>query len=56
MKEVEVKKDLHVEVIISKDKPVILFDDETKNRDSWVGLAYDEKNILEILKNLLTNA
>lgn len=34
----------------------ILFDDETKNRDSWVGLAYDEKNILEILKNLLTNA
>ena len=34
----------------------ILFDDETKNRDNWVGLAYDEKNILEILKNLLTNA
>lgn len=34
----------------------ILFDDETKNRDSWIGLAYDEKNILEILKNLLTNA
>ena len=34
----------------------ILFDDETKNRDSWVGLAYDEKNILEILKSLLTNA
>ena len=34
----------------------ILFDDETKNRDSWVGLAYDEKNILEILKNLLTKA
>lgn len=34
----------------------ILFDDETKNRDNWVGLAYDEKNILKILKNLLTNA
>ena len=34
----------------------ILFDDETKNRDNWIGLAYDEKNILEILKNLLTNA
>lgn len=34
----------------------ILFDDETKNRDNWVGLAYDEKNILQILKNLLTKA
>ena len=34
----------------------ILFDDETKNRDNWIGLAYDEKNILEILKNLLTKA
>ena len=34
----------------------ILFDDETKNRDSWIGLAYDEKNILEILKSLLTKA
>ena len=34
----------------------ILFDDETKNRDNWIGLAYDEKNILEILKNLLKNA
>lgn len=34
----------------------ILFDDETKNRDNWCGLAYDEKNILQILKNLLTNA
>lgn len=34
----------------------ILFDDETKNRDSWIGLAYDEKNILEVLKNLLTKA
>ena len=34
----------------------ILFDDETKNRDNWIGLAYDEKNILEILKSLLTNA
>lgn len=34
----------------------ILFDDETKNRDNWVGVAYDEKNILKILKNLLTKA
>lgn len=30
----------------------ILFDDEEKNRDNWEGIAYDEKNILEILKAL----
>ena len=32
----------------------ILFDDEFNNREEWTincGLAYDEKNILEILKN-----
>ena len=28
----------------------ILFDDEEGNRTSWTGTAYDEKNILEILK------
>ena len=34
----------------------ILFDDEERNRAEWsMGVAYDEKNILEILKNLLTN-
>ena len=36
----------------------ILFDDEFNNREEWIincGLAYDEKNILEILKKLLTN-
>ena len=32
----------------------ILFDDETKNREEWTGKAYNEKNILETLKNLLT--
>lgn len=32
----------------------ILFDDEEQNRKNWKGVAYDEKNILEILKNLLT--
>ncbi len=32
----------------------ILFDDEERNRNNWKGKAYDEKNILEILKNLLT--
>ncbi len=32
----------------------ILFDDEENNRKYWKGEAYDEKNILEILKNLLT--
>lgn len=33
----------------------ILFDDEEENRNNWNGIAYDEKNILKILKNLLTN-
>ena len=32
----------------------ILFDDEEKNRKNWKGEAYDEKEILKILKNLLT--
>jgi len=32
----------------------ILFDDEEQNRKNWNGVAYDEKNILETLKNLLT--
>lgn len=31
----------------------ILFDDEQQNRAEWNGIAYDEKNILEILKNLV---
>lgn len=30
----------------------ILFDDEQPNRTAWKGQAYDEKKILEILKNL----
>lgn len=30
----------------------ILFDDEQKNRDEWVGTAYNVNNILEILKSL----
>lgn len=34
----------------------ILFDDEQPNRNEWKGKAYDEKNILEILKNLVKNA
>ena len=33
----------------------ILFDDEERNRNNWTGKAYDEKNILETLKNLLDN-
>ena len=33
----------------------ILFDDEQPNRKEWKGKAYDEKNILEILKNLVKN-
>ena len=30
----------------------ILFDDEEQNRINWNGIAYDEKNIIEILKNV----
>ena len=30
----------------------ILFDDEEQNRKNWKGQAFDEKNILEILKAL----
>lgn len=30
----------------------ILFDDEKPNRDNWNGIAYDEKNIIEILRGL----
>lgn len=33
----------------------ILFDDEEQNRLEWAGQAYDEKNILEILKKLIKN-
>lgn len=31
----------------------ILFDDDANNRNNWVGVAYDEKNIVQILKNFL---
>lgn len=30
-----------------------LFDDEEKNREEWEGIAYDVKNICEILKSLV---
>lgn len=30
----------------------ILFDDEEQNRINWKGIAYNEKNILEVLKKL----
>lgn len=30
----------------------ILFDDEEQNRKNWIGKAFDEKNITEILKEL----
>lgn len=43
---------------IVKNKMGILFDDEEPNRNHWKGLAINpqEENILEILKNLLTNS
>lgn len=39
-----------------KNECDILFDDEELNRINWKDNAFDEKNILEILKNLLTIA
>ena len=30
----------------------ILFDDEKPNRENWLGIAYDECNILEVLREL----
>ena len=30
----------------------ILFDDEERNRKAWTGIAYDEKEILKVLKNV----
>lgn len=42
--------------VIAEMKSGILFDDDIKNRKEWAGIAFDEKNILEILKNLAKNA
>lgn len=33
----------------------VLFDDEEQNRNAWNGVAYDEKNILEKLEEMLDN-
>ena len=30
----------------------VLFDDEKPNRDEWNGMAFDEKNILEVLRGM----
>ena len=30
----------------------ILFDDECRNRENWIGTAYDVDNIIEVLKEL----
>ena len=43
-------------IIIKKNEFDILFDDEELNRINWKDNAFDEKNIFEILKNLLTIA
>lgn len=34
----------------------ILFDDESRNRENWTGVAYDVHNIMDILKNLRQTA
>ena len=31
----------------------ILFDDEEKNRQEWNGIAYDEKNLIKVLRGML---
>lgn len=31
----------------------ILFDDEEKNRQEWNGIAYDEKNLIQVLHGML---
>lgn len=38
--------------MFSKSKMDILFDDETPNREKWIGEAFNEKMIFEILKAL----
>lgn len=40
---------------IVKNPDGILFDDEENNRKNWKGESFDEKNILENLKSLLTS-
>lgn len=37
------------EAVVNEPKG-ILFDDEKPNREKWLGVAYDEKNILNTLK------
>lgn len=42
---------VHKEEVTNHSKG-ILFDDEENNRKWWLGIAYDEKNIINILKEL----
>lgn len=37
---------------VVNDASAVLFDDEENNRKVWRGIAYDEKNIMQILKNI----
>lgn len=34
------------------DASAILFDDEERNRNEWIGMAFDVENIIEVLKTL----
>ena len=38
---------------VANDKLGILFDDEIQNRENWKGNSYNEKEIFEILEELL---
>lgn len=37
----------------SSSDTAILFDDEEKNRTEWKGVAFDEKNLIQVLRSLL---
>lgn len=39
--------------IVATSTDSILFDDEIKNRENWIGKAYDVDNILGVLKRLV---
>lgn len=42
--------------MFANSKEDILFDDEAKNRENWIGKAFDVDDIINILKNLPKNA
>ena len=39
--------------IVMTDEDDILFDDEEKNRDNWLGQAFEPQDMIKVLKHLL---